>query len=123
MSAAPDTTRDANWWSLSVVEVPGDIDHHGASSSFQQEERRGQLGPLVVEEVLVPMRFNEFRQHDGDGAIRMPPLELEHMIDDGLYDEPIRRVQHRKGRRRLMRQARGRGCRLIGSHAAMSTAP
>ena len=56
-----DAHPDPSCQSLSVVEVPGDIDHHNASFSFQQQKRSDQLGPLVVEEVLVPMPLNQFR--------------------------------------------------------------
>src|SRR5467141_4657915 len=48
---------------------------------------------LIVEEVLIPMFFHQFRNDYGDLAVRILPLKIQNVLHDRTDDEAIRRIQ------------------------------
>ena len=55
----------------------------------QQASRKNSVA-LVVEKILVPLPFDELRQHHRDGPIRVLPFDLQDVIDDRLHHESKR---------------------------------
>ena len=70
-------------------QIPWHVDGDNSTVSLEKEERGQQISALIVEEIVIPARFDEMRNHDRDVSIRVLTLQRENMVHDGLKDEAI----------------------------------
>jgi hypothetical protein len=75
----------------SLLQVPGDIDHHDALISPHQQKQLEQLSPLVVERRLPPVFDHQLGDQDGDLTIRVVMLDFQDVLDEGHDDKAVRR--------------------------------
>jgi hypothetical protein len=82
------------WLALSgftaFTQIPGHIDDHDSVRALREQTSGEKLGALVVKKVLVPSPFDQLRQQHRDRALRVHPLDLQHVVDYRLHHESKR---------------------------------
>ena len=77
-----------------VGEVGGGREGKNVFVALSEEGPSKEATALIVEEILVPVIFDELRNHQDDAALRMLLGELQNVLDDGNDDHAKRRREN-----------------------------
>src|SRR5258708_36801306 len=79
------------------------VERHAGDDGVPLEQQRAfdQQRALIVEEMMPPPRRDEFRQDDGDEAVRMLGRHLFDVFEERLHQRPIRRFERNQWNSRL----------------------
>ena len=69
-------------------EMPGNVGNHGLLPSPEIQHGFQQGRSLIVQHIIVPSAFNQFREQNQQMAGWILFLQLIHLIDDGPEDAP-----------------------------------
>src|SRR5579859_3933426 len=77
-----------------VFEVPRDVDDNDAAVALYEEDHLEKVGAAVVEQVFPPVANYEFRHQHADFANRRLSFHFENVVDHGLHDVAVGRLQN-----------------------------
>lgn len=72
------------------MKVPGDVDHDDSLVSLDQQNKFQQIRALIVEQVFIPVLYDEFRHEDRNLSVAYLLLFGKNMLYQRLRERSIR---------------------------------